>query len=88
MTEIVMNQAELAAEIAARLREEVAAAVKAQNVGVATSAPAAEDERIVRRLLEVRCAQRRSALARSLQEQQSARRNFRRGRRVSGADAV
>jgi HK97 family phage major capsid protein len=44
MTEIVMNQSELAAEIAARLREEVAAAVKAQNVGVATSAPAAEDD--------------------------------------------
>jgi HK97 family phage major capsid protein len=43
MTEIVMNQAELAAEIAARLREEVAAAVKAQSVGVTTSAPAAED---------------------------------------------
>jgi len=43
MTEIVMNQAELAAEIAARLREEVAAAVKAQSVGVATGAPAAED---------------------------------------------
>jgi HK97 family phage major capsid protein len=44
MTEIVMNQSELAAEIAARLREEVAAAVKAQNVGVATGAPAAEAE--------------------------------------------
>jgi HK97 family phage major capsid protein len=44
MTEIVMNQAELAAEIAARLREEVAAAVKAQNVGVATSAPVVEAE--------------------------------------------
>jgi HK97 family phage major capsid protein len=43
MTEIVMNQAELAAEIAARLRDEVAAAVKAQSVGVATGAPAAED---------------------------------------------
>jgi len=43
MTEIVMNQSELAAEIAARLREEVAAAIKAQNVGVAT-APAAEGE--------------------------------------------
>jgi len=43
MTEIVMNQAELAAEIAARLREEVAAAVKARDVGVATGAPAAED---------------------------------------------
>jgi HK97 family phage major capsid protein len=42
MTEIVMNQSELAAEIAARLREEVAAAVKAQNVGVAT--PVAEGE--------------------------------------------
>jgi len=36
MTEIVMNQSELAAEIAARLRDEVAAAVKAQRVGVAT----------------------------------------------------
>jgi HK97 family phage major capsid protein len=44
MTEIVMNQSELAAEIAARLRDEVAAAVKAQSVGVATSAPAAEDD--------------------------------------------
>jgi len=43
MTEIVMNQSELAAEIAARLREEVAAAVKAQNVGVATT-PVAEGE--------------------------------------------
>ena len=43
MTEIVMNQSELAAEIAARLRDEVAAAVKAQSVGVATGAPAAED---------------------------------------------
>jgi len=43
MTEIVMNQSELAAEIAARLREEVAAAIKAQNVGVATAAPTAED---------------------------------------------
>jgi len=44
MTEIVMNQSELAAEIAARLREEVAAAVKAQSVGVATTATAAEGE--------------------------------------------
>jgi len=44
MTDIVMNQSELAAEIAARLREEVAAAVKAQNVGVATDVPAAEEE--------------------------------------------
>ena len=44
MTEIVMNQSELAAEIAARLRDEVAAAVKAQNVGVATSATTAEGE--------------------------------------------
>jgi HK97 family phage major capsid protein len=43
MTEIVMNQAELAAEIAARLRDEVAAAVKAHNVGVATG-PVAEGE--------------------------------------------
>jgi len=43
MTEIVMNQSELAAEIAARLREEVAAAIKAQNVGVATT-PVAEGE--------------------------------------------
>jgi HK97 family phage major capsid protein len=43
MTEIVMNQSELAAEIAARLREEVAAAVKAQNVGVAITATTAED---------------------------------------------
>jgi HK97 family phage major capsid protein len=43
MTEIVMNQSELAAEIAARLRDEVAAAVKAQSVGVVTSPPAAED---------------------------------------------
>ena len=51
MTEIVMNQSELAAEIAARLREdvasrlreEVAAAMKAQNVGVATT-PVAEGE--------------------------------------------
>jgi len=43
MTEIVMNQSELAAEIAARLREEVAAAIKAQNVGVATAASTAED---------------------------------------------
>jgi len=41
--DVVLNQAELAAEIAARLRDEVAAAVKAQNVGVATNAPAAED---------------------------------------------
>jgi len=46
MTEIVMNQSELAAEIAARLREEVAAAVKAQSVGVATGAPAAEGEEV------------------------------------------
>jgi len=44
MTEIVMNRSELAAEIAARLRDEVAAAVKAQNVGVATTATAAEGE--------------------------------------------
>jgi len=44
MTEIVMNQSELAAEIAARLREEVAAAVKAQSVGVATTATTAEGE--------------------------------------------
>lgn len=36
MTDIVMNQTELAAEIASRLRDEVAAAVKAQRVGVAT----------------------------------------------------
>jgi len=43
MTEIVMNQSELAAEIAARLRDEVAAAVKAQSVGVATT-PVAEGE--------------------------------------------
>jgi len=43
MTEIVMNQSELAAEIAARLRDEVAAAVKAQAVGVATNAPAAAE---------------------------------------------
>jgi HK97 family phage major capsid protein len=34
MTEIVMNQSELAAEIASRLREEVAAAIKAQSAGV------------------------------------------------------
>jgi len=38
-----MNQSELAAEIAARLRDEVAAAVKAQSVGVATT-PVAEGE--------------------------------------------
>jgi len=44
MTEIVMNQSELAAEIAARLRDEVAAAVKAQSVGVATTATTAEGE--------------------------------------------
>ena len=43
MTEIVMNQSELAAEIAARLRDEVAAAVKAQSVGVVTT-PVAEGE--------------------------------------------
>ena len=43
MTEIVMNQSELAAEIAARLRDEVAAAVKAQAVGVATGAPTAAE---------------------------------------------
>ena len=39
-----MNQSELAAEIAARLRDEVAAAVKAQSVGVATTATTAEGE--------------------------------------------
>jgi len=44
MTEIVMNQSELAAEIAARLRDEVAAAVKAQSVGVATTATTSEGE--------------------------------------------
>ena len=44
MTEIVMNQSELAAEIAARLRDEVAAAVKARDVGVATGAPVAEGD--------------------------------------------
>jgi len=44
MAEIVMDQAELAAEIAARLREEVAAAMKAQKVGVATEATTTEGE--------------------------------------------
>jgi len=39
-----MNQSELAAEIAARLRDEVAAAVKAQSVGVATTATTSEGE--------------------------------------------
>jgi hypothetical protein len=38
MTEIVMNQSELAAEIASRLREEVAAAIKAQSAGVVVDA--------------------------------------------------
>jgi HK97 family phage major capsid protein len=40
MTEIVMNQSELAAEIAARLRNEVAAALKAQSAGVVADASA------------------------------------------------
>jgi HK97 family phage major capsid protein len=40
MTEIVMNQSELAAEIASRLRDEVAAAIKAQAAGVVTDASA------------------------------------------------
>jgi HK97 family phage major capsid protein len=44
MTEIVMNQSELAAEIAARLRDDVAALVKARDVGVATGAPVAEGD--------------------------------------------
>jgi HK97 family phage major capsid protein len=40
MTEVVMNQSELAAEIANRLRDEVAAAIKAQAAGVVTDASA------------------------------------------------
>jgi HK97 family phage major capsid protein len=44
MTEIVMNQAELAAEIANQLRDAVAAAIKAQNAGVVANAVADETD--------------------------------------------